>query len=126
MGMEEIKSQTSFSYEDLLKIGAGDVFGLDAPKLPLPNMLMCDRITQVSPDGGKYGKGYVEAELDILPDMWFFDCHFRNDPVMPGCLGLDSMWQLTGFFSSLERQTWQRPRPRRQRSRLHWSGLARE
>ena len=94
----DINQQTSFSYDDLLKIGAGEAFGPNAPKLPLPNMLMCDRITQVSTDGGKYGKGYVEAELDIHPDLWFFQCHFRDDPVMPGCLGLDSMWQLTGFF----------------------------
>lgn len=95
---QHIQSQTSFSYEDLLAIGAGDVFGSNAPKLPLPNMLMCSRITQVDQTGGKFGKGYVEAELDITPDLWFFDCHFRNDPVMPGCLGLDAMWQLTGFF----------------------------
>ena len=94
----EIKEQSSFSYDDIIKIGQGDVFGPSAPKLPLPNMLMCDRIVSVTADGGKYGKGYVEAELDINPDLWFFQCHFRNDPVMPGCLGLDSMWQLTGFF----------------------------
>lgn len=94
----EMKQQTSYSYEDLLKIGSGEAFGPEAPKLPLPNMLMCNRITQVSVDGGSHGKGYVEAELDITPDLWFFQCHFLGDPVMPGCLGLDSMWQLTGFY----------------------------
>ena len=91
-------NQSSYTREEVLKIGKGDVFGMEAPRLPTPNMLMLDRIANVSEDGGKYGKGQVIAELDIHPDLWFFQCHFVNDPVMPGCLGLDAMWQLTGFF----------------------------
>jgi 3-hydroxyacyl-[acyl-carrier protein] dehydratase / trans-2-decenoyl-[acyl-carrier protein] isomerase len=74
------------------------MFGADAPRLPLPNMLMFDRITHVARDGGSYGRGQVVAELDIRPDLWFFGCHFDSDPVMPGCLGLDAMWQLVGFY----------------------------
>ncbi len=90
--------QHSFDHADVLRLGEGEIFGADAPKMPRPNMLMVDRIAHVSEDGGAYGKGIVEAELDINPDLWFFDCHFKDDPVMPGCLGLDAMWQLTGFF----------------------------
>ncbi|MCE1695122.1 bifunctional 3-hydroxydecanoyl-ACP dehydratase/trans-2-decenoyl-ACP isomerase, partial [Enterobacter hormaechei] len=74
------------------------LFGENGPPLPSGNMLMMDRITKMSETGGTYDKGYVEAELDINPELWFFDCHFVNDPVMPGCLGLDAMWQLVGFF----------------------------
>ncbi len=88
----------SFSYDDLIDCGNGLLFGPGNAKLPLPPMLMFDRITSITADGGKYGKGYVEAELDIRPDLWFFDCHFKGDPVMPGCLGLDALWQLVGFF----------------------------
>lgn len=90
--------QNSYSYDDLIKHGNGELFGEGSPKLPLPNMLMMDRITNISTDGGTHGKGQILAELDINPDLWFFDCHFRGDPVMPGCLGLDAMWQLTGFY----------------------------
>ena len=90
--------RTSFSYEDLLACGRGEMFGAGNPQLPLPPMLMFDRITQITADGGKHGKGYVEAEFDIDPTLWFFQCHFQGDPVMPGCLGLDAMWQLVGFF----------------------------
>jgi 3-hydroxyacyl-[acyl-carrier protein] dehydratase/trans-2-decenoyl-[acyl-carrier protein] isomerase len=90
--------QSSYNYDEVLQIGRGEIFGHDAPKLPQPNMLMLDRIASVTEDGGKFGKGQVVAELDINPDLWFFKCHFINDPVMPGCLGLDAMWQLTGFF----------------------------
>ncbi len=89
---------SSFDYESLLDIGANGIFGVKSSKLPLPPMLMFNRITNVNDSGGKYEKGIVEAELDITPDMWFFDCHFRDDAVMPGCLGLDALWQLTGFF----------------------------
>ncbi len=92
------ETQQSFSREDLLKCGAGEMFGPEAAKLPLPNMLMMDRITHISNEGGGYGRGEVRAELDIHPDLWFFACHFQDDPVMPGCLGLDAMWQLVGFF----------------------------
>ena len=88
----------SFSYEDLLECAHGNMFGPDNGKLPLPNMLMLDRISHISEDGGKYGKGEIKAELDIRPDLWFFGCHFEGDPVMPGCLGLDAMWQLVGFY----------------------------
>jgi 3-hydroxyacyl-[acyl-carrier protein] dehydratase/trans-2-decenoyl-[acyl-carrier protein] isomerase len=89
---------SSFSYEDLLSCGRGDMFGPGNAQLPAPPMLMFDRIVQISETGGAFGKGYIEAELDINPDLWFFACHFIGDPVMPGCLGLDAMWQLVGFF----------------------------
>ena len=88
----------SFSYEQLIASGEGKLFGADSGRLPLPPMLMFDRITSITADGGKHGKGQIIAELDIKPDLWFFDCHFQGDPVMPGCLGLDAMWQLIGFF----------------------------
>ena len=91
-------NQNSYSYEELIKHSRGELFGPDNAKLPAPNMLMMDRITHISTEGGANGKGFVTAELDIKPDLWFFDCHFIGDPVMPGCLGLDAMWQLTGFF----------------------------
>ncbi|HEX5953158.1 MAG TPA: 3-hydroxyacyl-[acyl-carrier-protein] dehydratase FabA [Rhodanobacteraceae bacterium] len=74
------------------------MFGADGARLPSDPMLMFDRITEIREDGGKYGKGFIRAELDIRPDLWFFACHFTDDPVMPGCLGLDAMWQLAGFF----------------------------
>jgi len=88
----------SYSYEELLKCSRGELFGEGNAQLPAPDMLMLNRITHISANGGKYGKGEVVAELDINPNLWFFDCHFQNDPVMPGCLGLDAMWQLVGFF----------------------------
>ena len=88
----------SFSYDDLIASGEGRLFGPDAGRLPLPPMLMFDRITHISEDGGAHGLGRIEAELDVRPDLWFFACHFQGDPVMPGCLGLDAMWQLIGFY----------------------------
>ncbi len=88
----------SYDREDLIASGDGDLFGEGRPQLPAPSMLMMDRITHITDDGGLYNKGYISAELDITPDLWFFDCHFKGDPVMPGCLGLDAMWQLVGFF----------------------------
>jgi len=88
---------SSYSYEDLLTCSRGELFGPGNAQLPAPNMLMLDRITHISADGGAYGKGELQAELDIRPDLWFFDCHFEGDPVMPGCLGLDALWQLFGF-----------------------------
>ncbi len=90
--------KNAFSREELLQCGHGELFGLGNARLPLPNMLMIDRITNITTDGGEHGKGEIIAELDIRPDLWFFDCHFEGDPVMPGCLGLDAMWQLVGFF----------------------------
>jgi 3-hydroxyacyl-[acyl-carrier protein] dehydratase / trans-2-decenoyl-[acyl-carrier protein] isomerase len=87
-----------FDYEDLLACGRGELFGPGNAQLPLPPMLMFDRITEISRDGGAAGLGKVVAELDIRPDLWFFPCHFKGDPVMPGCLGLDALWQMTGFF----------------------------
>ena len=87
----------SFSREELLSCGKGELFGPGNARLPLPNMLMMDRIKHISSEGGEYGKGEIIAELDITPDLWFFGCHFEGDPVMPGCLGLDAMWQLVGF-----------------------------
>ena len=91
-------SANSFSYEDLLECAHGRLFGPGNAQLPLPPMLMFDRITSITEDGGEHGKGQIVAELDINPDLWFFKCHFENDPVMPGCLGLDAMWQMVGFF----------------------------
>jgi 3-hydroxyacyl-[acyl-carrier protein] dehydratase / trans-2-decenoyl-[acyl-carrier protein] isomerase len=88
----------SLSFEDLLASGEGLMFGPGNAQLPLPPMLMFDRITSITADGGAYGKGHMVAEFDISADRWFFACHFRGDPVMPGCLGLDAMWQLVGFF----------------------------
>lgn len=88
----------SLDREQLLACARGDVFGPGNARLPLPPMLMFDRITRISAVGGEYGNGVIEAELDIRPDLWFFGCHFEGDPVMPGCLGLDAMWQLAGFF----------------------------
>ncbi len=92
------KSQNSFSYEELISCAKGEMFGLGNPQLPLPPMLMTDRITSITEKGGFYNKGYVEAEFDVNPELWFFSCHFENDPVMPGCLGLDGLWQLLGFY----------------------------
>ena len=94
--MSEQKS--SYGYEDLLACGRGELFGPGNAQLPLPPMLMFDRITEISKDGGEAGLGKVVAEFDINPDLWFFGCHFKGDPVMPGCLGLDALWQMTGFF----------------------------
>ena len=91
-------TKNSFSYEDLIECAHGKLFGPGNAQLPLPPMLMLDRVTSITENGGEHGKGQGVAELDIKPDMWFFPCHFENDPVMPGCLGLDAMWQLVGFF----------------------------
>jgi 3-hydroxyacyl-[acyl-carrier protein] dehydratase/trans-2-decenoyl-[acyl-carrier protein] isomerase len=88
---------TSIDYEGLLACARGEMFGPGNPQLPMPPMLMMDRITEISADGGSNGQGHVVAELDIHPDLWFFACHFIGNPIMPGCLGLDGMWQLTGF-----------------------------
>ena len=96
--MTTFEPQSSYSREDLLKCGDGLLFGPGNAQLPKPNMLMLDRITHISQTGGEFGKGEIVAELDISPDLWFFECHFPGDPVMPGCLGLDAMWQLVGFF----------------------------
>ncbi len=90
--------QHAFTREDLLRCSRGELFGPGNAQLPAPSMLMVDRIVHISQEGGKYGKGELVAELDINPDLWFFACHFEGDPVMPGCLGLDAMWQLVGFF----------------------------
>ncbi len=90
--------QNSYTREQLVDCGNGKLFGPDGPRLPSDNMLMVDRITEISRDGGEHGKGVLIAELDIRPDLWFFGCHFKGDPVMPGCLGLDAMWQLVGFY----------------------------
>ena len=90
--------QGSYEFEELLECGHGRLFGPGNAKLPIGNMLMLDRITDINSDGGEYGRGQIIAELDIKPDLWFFGCHFPGDPVMPGCLGLDALWQLVGFF----------------------------
>ena len=90
--------KNSFSYDDLIQCGNGELFGPGNAKLPLPPMLMFDRITKINDNDGEFNKGSLSAELDVKKDLWFFDCHFKEDPVMPGCLGLDAMWQLVGFF----------------------------
>ena len=90
--------KNSYNYEELISCGEGKLFGEGNAKLPLPPMLMFDRITEIKKDTGEFKKGFIEAELDIKDNLWFFDCHFQKDPVMPGCLGLDAMWQLVGFY----------------------------
>ena len=90
--------KSSYAYEELLACAHGTLFGAGNARLPLPPMLMFDRITKITMQGGAHDKGEIEAELDVTPDLWFFGCHFESDPVMPGCLGLDAMWQLLGFF----------------------------
>ena len=91
------QNRNSIDYNGLIACAKGEMFGDGNPQLPMPPMLMFDRINDISSDGGSSGKGHVHAEFDIKPDLWFFKCHFVNDPVMPGCLGLDALWQLTGF-----------------------------
>lgn len=95
---EMSKGVTSYGYDELLACGRGELFGDGNAQLPLPPMLMFDRITRISADEGEFGKGLMLAELDVRPGVWFFDCHFQNDPVMPGCLGLDALWQMVGFY----------------------------
>ncbi len=90
--------QSNYTYDDLIACANGNLFGPGNARLPAPPMLMFDRITHISDSGGAHDKGEIRAELDIKPELWFFDCHFRTDPVMPGCLGLDAMWQLVGFY----------------------------
>ena len=90
--------KNNFTYDELIACGKGDLFGEGNAKLPLPPMLMFDRITKIEQNTGDFNKGLIKAELDIKDDLWFFNCHFQGDPVMPGCLGLDAMWQLVGFF----------------------------
>lgn len=91
-------TKNSFTKQDLVACGRGELFGEGNSQLPIDNMLMIDRVVHISEEGGKYGKGEIIAEFDINPELWFFACHFQGDPVMPGCLGLDAMWQLVGFF----------------------------
>lgn len=93
-----IERKSSYDRSELISCGEGRLFEPGHARLPLPNMLMFDRITQIASEGGKYGKGEVTATLDVDPSLWFFQCHFQDDPVMPGCLGLDALWQLVGFF----------------------------
>jgi len=93
-----MNKKSTYKYEELIDCANGKLFGPGNAKLPSPPMLMFDRITNIQKDKGKYNKGLIEAELDIKEKLWFFDCHFKEDPVMPGCLGLDAMWQLVGFF----------------------------
>ena len=90
--------KNNYDYDDLISCGEGKLFGEGNAKLPLPPMLMFDRITEINQNSGEFKKGFIKAELDIKDNLWFFDCHFQRDPVMPGCLGLDAMWQLVGFY----------------------------
>ena len=96
--MHPFEPKASYSRDELIACGNGEMFGPGNAQLPTPNMLMLDRVFHISQTGGEFGKGEIVAELDIHPDLWFFHCHFPGDPVMPGCLGLDAMWQLVGFF----------------------------
>jgi 3-hydroxyacyl-[acyl-carrier protein] dehydratase / trans-2-decenoyl-[acyl-carrier protein] isomerase len=93
-----LERRSSYEYEDLLACGRGELFGTGNAQLPLPPMLMFDRISEITEKGGEHGRGVIRAELDVKPDLWFFGCHFKGDPVMPGCLGLDALWQMVGFF----------------------------
>ena len=93
-----MEKKSTYNYDDLIKCGNGELFGPGNAKLPLPPMLMFDRITEIRENEGAFKKGILRAELDIKNELWFFDCHFKEDPVMPGCLGLDAMWQLVGFY----------------------------
>ena len=93
-----MKKKSSYSYEELISCGNGELFGPDNAKLPLPPMLMFDRISEINENTGNFKKGSIKAELDIKDSLWFFKCHFKDDSVMPGCLGLDAMWQLVGFY----------------------------
>jgi 3-hydroxyacyl-[acyl-carrier protein] dehydratase/trans-2-decenoyl-[acyl-carrier protein] isomerase len=97
-GTAMLERRSSYEYEDLLACGRGELFGAGNAQLPLPPMLMFDRISEIAEMGGEHGKGVIRAELEVKPDLWFFGCHFKGDPVMPGCLGLDALWQLVGFF----------------------------
>ena len=96
--MNTFTPQSSYSYEEIIECGKGNLFGKGNAQLPAPPMLMFDRITNVNKDGGAHGKGEIIAELDINADLWFFKCHFLGDPIMPGCLGLDALWQMLGFY----------------------------
>ena len=93
-----MEKKSSYNYEELINCGNGKLFGNENAKLPLPPMLMFDRITEIRENKGNFNKGFIKAELDIKDSMWFFECHFKEDSVMPGCLGLDAMWQLVGFY----------------------------
>jgi len=93
-----MEQKNNYNYEDLISCAKGELFGPGNAQLPMPPMLMFDKITNISSEGGSKNKGVIKAEMEIKPDLWFFDCHFIDDPVMPGCLGLDAMWQLLGFY----------------------------
>ena len=93
-----MEQKNNYNYEDLINCAKGELFGPGNAQLPMPPMLMFDKITNISSEGGSKNKGIIKAEMEIKPDLWFFDCHFIDDPVMPGCLGLDAMWQLLGFY----------------------------
>lgn len=96
--MQPFEAKSSYDRDELIACGHGELFGSGNAQLPVPNMLMVDRIAHISQTGGEFSKGEIVAELDITPQLWFFGCHFPGDPVMPGCLGLDAMWQLVGFY----------------------------
>ena len=98
MDINILSNKSSYTFEDLLACAQGKLFGEGNARLPMPPMLMFDRIVKITEGGGQYGHGEIVAEMDIKPDLWFFKCHFESDPVMPGCLGLDALWQLVGFF----------------------------
>ncbi|NQY81930.1 MAG: bifunctional 3-hydroxydecanoyl-ACP dehydratase/trans-2-decenoyl-ACP isomerase [Alphaproteobacteria bacterium] len=101
--VDDVPRQNSYDYDELIRCGHGELFTLFNARLPASGMLMFDRIPVINSDGGQYGKGEVKAEMDVKPDQWFFGCHFVGDPVMPGCLGLDALWQMVGFFLTWSR-----------------------
>ena len=109
-----LEKKKAYSREELLECGYKGFAGPGTAQLPVPQMLMFDRITHIDDNSGEYGKGRIEAELDINPDLWFFDCHFPGDPVMPGCLGLDALWQLIGFYLTWSGNSWAWARPWRE------------
>ena len=112
--------KNSYSHDELINCGKGKLFGPGNAKLPLPPMLMFDRITEINDNKGAFNKGFLKAELDIQKDLWFFDCHFKEDPVMPGCLGLDAMWQLVGFYLGWIGNPWKRKGTRSWNSEIYW------
>ena len=119
-----VERREQFDYEDLLACARGELFGPGNAQLPLPPMLMFDRISEVKEEGGEHGYGRIVAELDVKPDLWFFPCHFKGDPVMPGCLGLDALWQLLGLFPRLARRSGQGPGFERRRGQILRHGAA--
>ena len=116
--------KNSYTLEELVDCGQGRLFGPGNAALPVDNMLMLDRIVEIDADGGVHGRGQIIAELDITPELWFFDCHFPGDPVMPGCLGLDALWQLLGFYLGWSGHPGRGPGTWSWRGKIYWRNTA--